>query len=132
MDAFRKMRSFLMTTKGLSEDEAISLISVGVDFGVTQVVDGNWGIHAIIKKNLFADVFGQSLRAREAEARRDHVLDFRGKDAEHSQSGDDAGFAVSGPDGTKLPRTGHPDPWRARSGETLRAYPACRAWGRAT
>ena len=53
-DAFRKMRSFLMTTKGLSEDEAISLISVGVDFGVTQVVDGNWGIHAIIKKSLFA------------------------------------------------------------------------------
>ena len=53
-DAFRKMRSFLMTTKGLSEDEAISLISIGVDFGVTQVVDGNWGIHAIIKKSLFA------------------------------------------------------------------------------
>jgi acetamidase/formamidase len=53
-DAFRKMRSFLMTTKGLSEDEAISLMSIGVDFGVTQVVDGNWGIHAIIKKSLFA------------------------------------------------------------------------------
>jgi acetamidase/formamidase len=50
------MRSFLMTTKGLSEDEAISLISIGVDFGVTQVVDGNWGIHAIIKKSLFAGV----------------------------------------------------------------------------
>jgi hypothetical protein len=29
-------------------------MSIGVDFGVTQVVDGNWGIHAIIKKNLFA------------------------------------------------------------------------------
>jgi acetamidase/formamidase len=53
-DAFRKMRAFLMATKGLSEDEAISLISVAVDFGVTQVVDGNWGIHAIIKKSLFA------------------------------------------------------------------------------
>jgi acetamidase/formamidase len=53
-DAFKKMRHFLMTTKGLSEDEAISLISVAVDFGVTQVVDGNWGIHAIIKKSLFA------------------------------------------------------------------------------
>ena len=53
-DAFRKMRGFLMNTKGLSEDEAISLISVAVDFGVTQVVDGNWGIHAIIKKKLFA------------------------------------------------------------------------------
>ena len=52
-DAFRKMRHFLMTTQGLSEDEAISLMSVGVDFGVTQVVDGNWGIHAIVKKRLF-------------------------------------------------------------------------------
>jgi acetamidase/formamidase len=55
-DAFHKMRAFLMNTKGLSEDEAISLISVAVDFGVTQVVDGNWGIHAILKKNLFAGV----------------------------------------------------------------------------
>ena len=53
-DAFRKMRHFLMTTRGLTEDEAISLMSVAVDFGVTQVVDGNWGIHAIIKKSLFA------------------------------------------------------------------------------
>jgi acetamidase/formamidase len=52
-DAFRKMRRFLMTVKGLSEDEAISLMSVGVDFGVTQVVDANWGIHAILKKSVF-------------------------------------------------------------------------------
>ncbi|MGE0752776.1 MAG: acetamidase/formamidase family protein [Variibacter sp.] len=52
-DAFRKMRAFLMSTKGLTEDEAISLMSVGVDFGVTQVVDGNWGVHAVIKKALF-------------------------------------------------------------------------------
>ncbi len=53
-DAFRKMRHFLMTTQKLTEDEAISLMSVGVDFGVTQVVDGNWGVHAIVKKALFA------------------------------------------------------------------------------
>jgi acetamidase/formamidase len=53
-DAFRKMRRFLMTTKKLTEDEAISLISIGVDFGVTQVVDGNWGVHAVIKKDIFA------------------------------------------------------------------------------
>jgi acetamidase/formamidase len=53
-DAFRKMRHFLMTAKGLSEDEAISLMSVAVDFGVTQVVDGNWGIHGILKKAIFA------------------------------------------------------------------------------
>ena len=53
-DAFRKMRAFLMNTKGLTEDEAISLMSIAVDFGITQVVDGNWGVHAIIKKSLFA------------------------------------------------------------------------------
>jgi len=53
-DAFRKMRHFLMTTRGLTEDEAISLMSIGVDFGITQVVDGNWGVHAIIRKSLFA------------------------------------------------------------------------------
>jgi acetamidase/formamidase len=53
-DAFRKMRSFLMTTQGLTEDEALSLMSIAVDFGVTQVVDGNWGVHAIVKKALFA------------------------------------------------------------------------------
>lgn len=52
-DAFRKVRRFLMTTKTLSEDEAISLISVGVDFGVGQVVNGNWGVHAVIPKHLF-------------------------------------------------------------------------------
>lgn len=53
-DAFRKMRHFLMKTKALTEDEAISLMSIGVDFGITQVVDGNWGVHAIVKKDIFA------------------------------------------------------------------------------
>ncbi|MGQ9369183.1 acetamidase/formamidase family protein [Azospirillum sp. ST 5-10] len=53
-DAFRKMRHFLMTAKGLSEDEAVSLMSIGVDFGITQVVDGNWGVHAVIKKDIFS------------------------------------------------------------------------------
>ncbi len=53
-DAFRKMRHFLMTAKGLSEDEAISLMSVATDFGVTQVVDGNWGVHGVIEKRVFA------------------------------------------------------------------------------
>ncbi len=52
-DAYRKMRHFLMTTQRLNEDEAISLMSVAVDFGITQVVDGNWGVHAVIKKGIF-------------------------------------------------------------------------------
>ncbi len=51
-DAFHKMRHFLMTTQGLTEDEAISLMSVATDFGITQVVDGNWGVHGIIKKDV--------------------------------------------------------------------------------
>jgi acetamidase/formamidase len=55
-DAFRKTRTFLMNTQGLTEDEAISLMSIAVDFGITQIVDGNWGVHAIIKKSLFAGV----------------------------------------------------------------------------
>jgi acetamidase/formamidase len=38
----------------MSEDEAISVLSVAVDFGITQVVDGNWGVHAIIPKAIFA------------------------------------------------------------------------------
>ena len=55
-DAFRKARRFLMTAHGLSEDEAISLLSVAVDFGITQVVDGNWGVHAVIPKAMFRQV----------------------------------------------------------------------------
>ncbi|MDJ0701891.1 MAG: acetamidase/formamidase family protein [Leptolyngbyaceae cyanobacterium MO_188.B28] len=54
-DAFRKMRHFLITTQDLSEDEAISLMSVAVDFGVTQVVDGNWGVHGVIAKNVLPE-----------------------------------------------------------------------------
>jgi acetamidase/formamidase len=53
-DAFRKMRRFLMTVHKLSEDEAIALMSVAADFGITQVVDGNWGVHGTIAKGLFA------------------------------------------------------------------------------
>lgn len=53
-DAFRKVRRFLMNTQELTEDEAIALMSAAVDFGVTQVVDGNLGVHAIVSKRLFA------------------------------------------------------------------------------
>ena len=52
-DAFRKMRRFLMTVHKLSEDEAIALMSVATDFGVTQVVDANWGVHGSIRKSVF-------------------------------------------------------------------------------
>ena len=54
-DAFRKTRHYLMTEHQLTEDEAISLMSVAVDFGITQVVDGNIGVHAVIRKSVFPD-----------------------------------------------------------------------------
>ena len=53
-DAFRKLRRLLMTVHRLSEDEAIALISVAADFGVTQVVDANWGVHGSVRKRMFA------------------------------------------------------------------------------
>ena len=54
-DAFRKLRRFLMTVHRLSEDEAIALMSVAADFGITQVVDGNWGVHGSLRKQIFAE-----------------------------------------------------------------------------
>ena len=53
-DAFRKLRRFLMTAHRMSEDEAIALMSVAADFGVTQVVDANWGVHGSIRKGIFS------------------------------------------------------------------------------
>jgi acetamidase/formamidase len=29
-------------------------MSVAVDFGISQVVDGNWGVHAILPKSVVA------------------------------------------------------------------------------
>lgn len=54
-DAFRKVRRFLISARSLSEDEAISLISVGVDFGMSQVANGNWGVHAVVRKAMFEE-----------------------------------------------------------------------------
>jgi len=48
-----QMLDFLTTKRKMSADEAYSMISVGVDFGVTQVVDIRQGCHAAVPKNLF-------------------------------------------------------------------------------
>eukprot|EP01025_Chloroclados_australasicus_P030113 TRINITY_DN3018_c0_g1_i6.p1 TRINITY_DN3018_c0_g1~~TRINITY_DN3018_c0_g1_i6.p1 ORF type:complete len:646 (-),score=73.75 TRINITY_DN3018_c0_g1_i6:226-2064(-) len=52
-DTFNKTRAFLMDVYDLTEPEAITLMSLAVDFGITQVVDGNWGVHADISKWIF-------------------------------------------------------------------------------
>jgi acetamidase/formamidase len=51
--AVREAVDFLVTEKRLSRDDAYMLSSVAVDFSITQLVDGNKGVHAMIPKTLF-------------------------------------------------------------------------------
>jgi acetamidase/formamidase len=51
--AVRDMINFLVEQKHLSRDEAYMLTSVAVDVDITQLVDGNVGVHAICPKNIF-------------------------------------------------------------------------------
>ncbi|MGB7214587.1 MAG: acetamidase/formamidase family protein [Gammaproteobacteria bacterium] len=53
--AVREMIDFLQTEKGLSADDAYMLTSVAVDLRITQLVDGNLGVHAMLWKSLFVD-----------------------------------------------------------------------------
>jgi acetamidase/formamidase len=47
------MLTFLHEQRGLSKNDAYSLMSVAADFGVTQVVDGRQGIHVRIPRGIF-------------------------------------------------------------------------------
>jgi len=51
--ALRDAIRFISQTKGLTPDDAYSLASLAVDLRVTQIVDGNKGIHAMIPKAIF-------------------------------------------------------------------------------
>jgi acetamidase/formamidase len=51
--AVREAIDFPMTEKHLSRDEANMLCSTAVDFNITQLVDGNKGVHAMIPKVIF-------------------------------------------------------------------------------
>lgn len=51
--ALRDMIDFLVTEKHLSRDDAYMLSSVAVDLDITQLVDGNVGVHAMCPKNIF-------------------------------------------------------------------------------
>ena len=53
--ALRDMIEFLMDTKHLSRDDAYMLSSVAVDLDITQLVDGNVGVHALCPKDIFTD-----------------------------------------------------------------------------
>ena len=51
--ALRDMIDFLVTEKHMSRDDAYMLSSVAVDLDITQLVDGNVGVHALCPKNIF-------------------------------------------------------------------------------
>lgn len=51
--ALREMINFLVNEKQLTRDDAYMLSSVAADLSITQLVDGNKGVHAMIPKSLF-------------------------------------------------------------------------------
>jgi acetamidase/formamidase len=51
--AVREMISYLMDEKKLSQADAYMLCSVAVDVDITQLVDGNVGVHAMLPKSIF-------------------------------------------------------------------------------
>jgi acetamidase/formamidase len=51
--AVREMIDFLMTEKHLSRDDAYMLSSVAADLSITELVDGNKGVHMAIPKAIF-------------------------------------------------------------------------------
>jgi len=51
--AVREMIDFLVTEKHLSRDDAYMLSSVAADLHITELVDGNKGVHMMIPKSIF-------------------------------------------------------------------------------
>jgi acetamidase/formamidase len=51
--AVRDMIDYLVEEKHLSRDDAYMLSSVAVDVDITQLVDGNVGVHAMLPKKIF-------------------------------------------------------------------------------
>jgi len=51
--AVREMIDFLMSAKHLSRDDAYMLSSVAADLHITELVDGNKGVHMMIPKAIF-------------------------------------------------------------------------------
>ena len=59
--ALRNTIDFLTRKAGLSRDRAYSLASLGIDFRVTQMVDVNNGVHAMIPKSMFAPDYRKTI-----------------------------------------------------------------------
>lgn len=67
--AYNNTRDWMMNTLNMTEDQAITAITVAVDFAITQVVDGNWGVHASIPKATFGlPTVGATSQVKSTEA----------------------------------------------------------------
>jgi acetamidase/formamidase len=53
--AVREMIDFLVTEKHLTRDDAYMLASVAADLHITELVDGNKGVHMMIPKSIFVN-----------------------------------------------------------------------------
>ncbi len=53
LNAHKNARNFVMSM-GYNEDAATTMITTAADFGITQIVDGNWGVHCSIPKYIFS------------------------------------------------------------------------------
>lgn len=51
--AVREMIDFLVSEKHLTRDDAYMLISVAGDVDITELVDGNKGVHVLVPKAIF-------------------------------------------------------------------------------
>jgi acetamidase/formamidase len=59
--AVRQAIDFLMNVQGLSHDDAYMLTSVACDVDVTELVDGNVGVHVMIPKAIFPRGAGERM-----------------------------------------------------------------------
>ncbi|WP_034886103.1 acetamidase/formamidase family protein [Gillisia sp. JM1] len=51
--ALREMIKYLMEEKSMTREDAYMLCSIAVDMAITQLVDGNVGVHAMLPNNIF-------------------------------------------------------------------------------
>ena len=47
------MLNFIVSTKGLSREDVLMLLSAAMDLHVTQIVDGTKGVHGMLPKAIF-------------------------------------------------------------------------------
>ena len=60
--ALHNVIDFLSTKAGLTRDDAYALSSIAVSFRITQVVDSNIGVHAMIPRSLFDEDLRRRIR----------------------------------------------------------------------